>query len=649
MSFTNTTSFTPRDNHVLHVLGVERISKESQDELSLDDQEALLKQYIKQNYDGPIDFISIKSQGSGEYLDRSELFEIESLIESRNLDVVICEDLGRICRRRRAYDLCELCEDYGTRLIALNDKVDTSQDGWQDSAFLSTWHHERSNRDTSDRIRRSLRNRFINGGIIQTLVFGYIKPDGTKTDQEVYKDPEAEAIYEHWFTMLENGASYSDVADWLNREKIPLGPGSRSDKWSCKMVRRVTYNPILKGERVRNKKKSKRVNRTGRRKSENSPPEEILRRNCPHLAFIAPDRYDRLIMLLDTRNKKYCRKGKNGKDTRKNVSKKRTRFPGQMVECGICGHKYVFGGHGQKDHLMCDGARGHSCWNGVTIDGPLATEKILSAILTEIEQLPDFDQKFLANVQNEARRLDQDLVKKQSQLESEIQRQEQVIENLLNYIRSGNSSERVSQDLSRVETELKENQLELSSIKDKPHSTVEIPDIFELKELARTNLLHLDQESWEFRILMKRLIPKIVVFPYQLCDGGKIVLRAQFRLFIAGLLENSSTRDTLQKPLERVLTVDLFDSPQRNAYREVVVEMRQANAGDNNQTVKEIAESLGITDTAVQYAMALQRQMDSLGITDPYIPITEPPGTGKLIRHKHPRYQFNPLPHAGEI
>ena len=388
-----TNKFTPRANHILYVLGVERISKESQDELSLDDQEALLKQYIRQRYDGQIEFKSIKSQGSGEYLDRSELYEIERLIESRQLDVVICEDLGRICRRRRAYDLCELCEDHGTRLIALNDHVDTANDGWQDSAFISTWHHERSNRDTSDRIRRSLRNRFSNGGIIQTLIYGFIKPDGAKSDQDVYKDPEAEAIYEHWFTMLENGATYSDVADWLNKEGVHVGPGSRSGNWSCKMVKRVTYNPILKGLRVRNKKKSQRINRTGRRKSVDSPLEEILTRSCLHLAFINPDRYDRLIKMLDDRNKKYRRKGKNGKDTRKNISKKRTRFPGQMVECGICGRKYVFGGHGQKDHLMCDGARDHSCWNGVTVDGPLATEKILSAVLAEIEQLPDFDHR----------------------------------------------------------------------------------------------------------------------------------------------------------------------------------------------------------------------------------------------------------------
>ncbi len=169
--------------------------------------------------------------------------------------------------------------------------------------------------------------------------------------------------------------------------------------------------------------------------------------------------------MLDDRNKKYRRKGKTVKILEKTFLKKRTRFPGQMVECGICGRKYVFGGHGQKDHLMCDGARDHSCWNGVTVDGPLATEKILSAVLAEIEQLPDFDQKFLEKVHEESRRLDQDLINKQSQLERDIHRQEQEIENLLSYLRSGNTSERVSQDLKRLESEHKDNQLELSALK----------------------------------------------------------------------------------------------------------------------------------------------------------------------------------------
>jgi hypothetical protein len=41
--------------------------------------------------------------------------------------------------------------------------------------------------------------------------------------------------------------------------------------------------------------------------------------------------------------------------------------------------------------------------------------------------------------------------------------------------------------------------------------------------------------------------------------------------------------------------------------------------------------------------------MDERGITDPYLPVVEPPREGKLQRHNHKRFRFEPLPGAGEL
>src|SRR5262249_28582832 len=150
-------------------------------------------------------------------------------------------------------------------------------------------------------------------------------------------DPAAEPVYDEWFRRLENGASYAEVADWLNDQGIPPGPYSRQRTWDCKMVARVTHNPILKGVRVRNDKISRRVNKTGRRRTVKARPGERLERHCPHLAFLDPRRYDRVLRLLDQRNARHRRKGTNGLDSRKNVPKKRTVWPGQHLRCGVCG------------------------------------------------------------------------------------------------------------------------------------------------------------------------------------------------------------------------------------------------------------------------------------------------------------------------
>ena len=74
--------------------GFARISTVHQDLHSLDDQEALLRRFVADHYDGRVNFRFIKSQDSGEYLDRQELVEAEKLIEARQCDVVLCEEPG---------------------------------------------------------------------------------------------------------------------------------------------------------------------------------------------------------------------------------------------------------------------------------------------------------------------------------------------------------------------------------------------------------------------------------------------------------------------------------------------------------------------------------------------------------------------------
>ncbi len=97
----------PKDGNILKVLVIARISSEHQDKRSLNDQIAKIKEYLAQVYEGPVEWTIIQSQGSGEQLDRKELIGAEDMIEIGLFDLVIAEDLARICRRRRAYDFCE--------------------------------------------------------------------------------------------------------------------------------------------------------------------------------------------------------------------------------------------------------------------------------------------------------------------------------------------------------------------------------------------------------------------------------------------------------------------------------------------------------------------------------------------------------------
>jgi hypothetical protein len=185
---------------------------------------------------------------------------------------------------------------------------------------------------------------------------------------------------------------------------------------------------------------------------------------------------------------------------------------------------------------------------------------------------------------------------------------------------------------------------EENHLKERPLEAIVIPSVETVKAMARESFAGLAVESPDFGKLMRMLIPRIVVIPYRLPDGGMIVHSAKFRLHLSQLLPERRAADALQRPLEQFLMVDLFDPPQREAYRRRIMVLRASDMSE-----KAAAEACGITITAAQRAATLQRMMDALGLTDPYVAVTEPPDDFKrLRRHRHRRYRFEPLDGAGE-
>ena len=70
---------------------------------------------------------------------------------------------------------------------------------------------------------------------------------------------------------------------------------------------RHTFNPLLKGIRQRNRRKSHRVNKTGKYVSVKADPGELLERRVPHLAFFEPAYFDRVTDKVRQKNSCYCR------------------------------------------------------------------------------------------------------------------------------------------------------------------------------------------------------------------------------------------------------------------------------------------------------------------------------------------------------
>lgn len=627
----------PKRGRKLIVLFICRISSVHQDLQSLDDQRALCLSWLQRNTQLEYEVTVVAGRGSGENLERDDYQRACAEIETGKYDLVVVEDLGRICRRIHALIFCEECEDRGTRLIAINDGIDTAEEGWRMSSFFAAIKHEVSNADTAKRIRRTLRNRFMEGGVVQTTIVGYIKPPGSSRDSELRKDPAFEPIYDHWFQMLEDGARFAEVADWLNTNQVPVGKYARRPSWTGTMVARVTRNSILKGLRVRNKKITQRVNRTGKSRTIEAPAEERLERSCPHLAFIEPQRYDRVLRLVRENNKQTGRKKSDNSCNRPGSVWKQTRWPGQHLTCAICGNIYYWGGTEGRRILVCSGAHNYRCWNALTFDAALLTKRLLAGIWERIQSLPEFDQVFISTLEAKIQELVTTNQSRAQLLEKKRDLLNRQITHIANAIAETGISAALKCKLSLLEEELADTESEILNILSQPKMEVAIPCMSEVRKRAAELFEKFVPEDMEMARVLRRLLPQMAVMPCRICDIDGIFGRALIKMNLAALLPSDTPQSTL--PAMTVeFCIPLFDEPQRVRHLGTIREFVRAGL-----TQRQMGAQVGMFQSAVQATLQLIQVMDAEQLTDPYIDLLDPPKNSKRFkRHLHPRYRFEP-------
>jgi hypothetical protein len=275
----------------------------------------------------------------------------------------------------------------------------------------------------------------------------------------------------------------------------------------------------------------------------------------------------------------------------------------------------------------------------VTLDGAKAAKKLTAAILSKIESLSDFEPCFIALVKQKIEAAGSDQAMR---LRGLGRRKEEIVRRIdlvTAAIAEMGGNRPLFEKLQSLEAQQHALEDEASELKLQQPRDVALPSIDTIKQSARELFTQLATTSPEVGRLLQKLIPDLRVYPYRLCDSGKVVLRAQFTLHLAALAPASSALEHLDGALRLEMSVDLFDPPQRVTFRDQVMDMRARKL-----TERHVATALGITQPAVQYAAALDRVMKKRDITDPYLPITEPPSDcGRFRRFRHDRYRFQPL------
>lgn len=137
---------------------------------------------------------------------------------------------------------------------------------------------------------------------------------------------------------------------------------------------------------------------------------------------------------------------------------------------------------------------------------------------------------------------------------------------------------------------------------------------------------------------MRQLIPEFYVYLVRLCDGSRLQPRARIKLALDGIIPDAAGVPELHGLLTGELTIDLFHPGQRERIREESVRLSAAGFRQRDIIV-EIAERP--TQPPIQNALKLQRRMDELGLTSPYVILHEPPADyTKVRRYRNSKYRF---------
>ena len=611
-----------------------------QDQLSNGEQAARCREFIRQRFNVEVDFRVISGHGSGERLDRDELSQLEQAIDSGDLDFVCAEEMSRFVRRHTAFALCERCEDRQVRLFAVNDGIDTLDPNWRDPLTMVAWHHERSNRDTSDRIKRSLRHRFEDGGVIQEIPFGYSKPPGIRTDSQVLKDPEAEQVVLEIFNRIKAGASFAEVAFILNQRGIRPGPFCRRDEWNGPMVSRLVKNPLFKGVRERNRYMSQRINSTGRRITVRAPAHMLRTRSCPHLAYLPAAEYDALMAELQQRNAWCSRSGNDQDDPLCGRPRTQTTFPGQHLRCGVCGRPYYWHGADSRGVMVCSGATEYKCWNSLYVNGNDCGRAILERLAIELTRLPGFDEVFGDLVRAELAGLNLVRNERRQHFQRRVSEIVSRQSNLLAAIERSKDHELLLQRLEEVRQELAQARHALQQVETEPTIANAIPHADELRHQLAELIAAASREDQALGRRLREVLPTLYIVPYRTIDGGDLVPRVEYTLDLAPLLasELRDRQDSQQFQVSGVITITRL--PQRLELFQQAAVLRAEGL-----TRRQVAERLGICLSACARALHIDRLMRERGLTEPFERVTEmQTSMNRLRRHKSPRFRFEPLP-----
>ena len=517
-----------------------RYSSDKQSAESIDDQCRTCRAFAEREGWTNIEVYADRAI-SGTRKDRPDYQRMLTDAEAKTFDVLLVDDLSRLSRDdvEQGSTLQDL-RFWDIRVIGVSDGYDSTSKSHKVISGVRGIINNVYLDDLRDKTHRGLKGKALNGQNTGGRAYGYRHiPIEHPTEKDAFGrpkitgvtrkvDPEQAEIVRQIFRWFAEGRGYREIAGRLNAQQIP---SPRGGTWAASSIRPMLRNEVYVGRAVWNRRQWVRNPKTGKRVPKTRPQDEWVTVDAPKLRIV-DDKLWRSVQAR--RDELLATHRERQKDGKQRPGKAPTYLFSSIVKCGTCGGDYI---KANKTHYRCSTYLNKgkvACDNSVSVRKDVLEERLLHTIKTEL-----FDDDSFETFKAEARRvLDQrmkDRKKDTAKQQRELTKVEREIANMVGFVKAGNITPTLSDELRKAEAEKERLAAELSA---------DVPAIDDVEEifadvLDRYGAMAFNLETFAARDVTKarNMIKALVGGHITLRPTGRGGLKAELRGDYGGLIQ----------------------------------------------------------------------------------------------------------------
>ncbi len=279
-----------------------RFSSANQRESSIDDQFRRCREYVVAR-GGSVaeDLVFSDSAVSGASLRRPGFERMMALVEARQVDTIVTEDISRISRDLAdSASLFKRLQYMRVELRGVADGINTGERSAKLTYTVKSLLSDMYLDDLRDKTLRGLEGRALAGFSTGGLPLGYrsspVTDDrGQVRGHRIEIDEAGKATVTRIFTMYRDGCSHRDIALTLNVENVPTPRAKtrhRRHGWVATTIRDILRNEAYVGRWSFKKRQWVKLPGTNVRRYRARPEHEVIRDHRPELAIVAPELWE---------------------------------------------------------------------------------------------------------------------------------------------------------------------------------------------------------------------------------------------------------------------------------------------------------------------------------------------------------------------